>query len=386
MFRILTVVGARPQFIKAAAISRVLQRQHADQVQELIVHTGQHYDADMSEVFFHELGIPRPAFSLSNVTGSHAERMGAMMTGLERIIANERPDLVLLYGDTDSTLAGALTANRAGIPIAHVEGGVRSRYKAYPEETNRLLTDHLSTLIFCPGSDGMGHLEHEGLNHSPTPWSADTPGTFQCGDIMYDNSLFFAEQAARTSTVLNSAGVATDGYALITLHRPHNVDDPKVLAPLLEALLAVSEKHELPLVWPVHPRTRQQLGSLPSTALKNRLHDQERIKLLPPAGYLDMVQLERNARIVLTDSGGVQKEAYFFQRPAVVLLDPTPWPELVRSGSAVATGNDPARIIAAAEHLLAATDLTYPPIFGDGRAAEFICDRMLELLQQRIAR
>ena len=384
MHTILTVVGARPQFIKAAAISRAIAKHHPDLIREVIVHNGQHYDPDMSAVFFEQLGLPREHYNLQVGSGSHAQQTAAMLTGIEEVLLKERPALLLLYGDTNSTIAGALAASKLGIPIAHVEGGVRSRHKAYPEEVNRLLTDHLSTLIFCPTGDGMRHLAAEGLiaNDRP-PFTADRPGVFHCGDIMYDNSLFFAEQAARSSGILQHAGVAGRRFALATIHRPHNVDDPAVLAGLLTAFMDIAEAHGLHIVLPLHPRTKARIDQDLDAELLQRIADHPSLHILPPASFLDMIQLEREAALILTDSGGVQKEGYYFERPVVILLDRTPWVELLASGSAIETGADPERIKAAASTLLARTDLRYPPLFGDGHAAEFILDRIIALLEQR---
>lgn len=383
MHTIVTVVGARPQFIKAAAISRAIARHHADRLREVIVHTGQHYDPDMSRVFFEELGLPREHHQLEVGSGSHAQQTAAMLTGIEQVLLHERPALLLLYGDTNSTVAGALAASKLGIPIAHVEGGVRSRHKAYPEEVNRLITDHLSTLIFCPTLDGMRHLEREGLPARDIgPFTADRPGVFHTGDIMYDNSLFFAEQAERTSDILQRADVEAGRFALATIHRPHNVDDPEVLGDLLDAFIDVAETHDLQLVLPLHPRTKARIDQDLPPARRERITGHPRLRLLPPASFLDMVQLERHAALILTDSGGVQKEGYYFERPVVILLDKTPWVELTASGSAIETGADPAKIRAAATELLGRKDLHYPRIFGDGKAAETICERLIELLEQ----
>ncbi|HEY0976298.1 MAG TPA: UDP-N-acetylglucosamine 2-epimerase (non-hydrolyzing) [Flavobacteriales bacterium] len=386
MHTILTVVGARPQFIKAAAINRVIREQHSRHVREVYVHTGQHYDANMSAVFFTELGLPPEDHNLGVGSGSHARQTADMLIGIERVLLEERPDLVLLYGDTNSTVAGALAASKLHIPIAHVEGGVRSHHKAYPEEVNRLICDHLSTLVFCPTEDGMTQLAKEGLHPgNQRPWSADRPGVFHCGDIMYDNSLYFAERAEATSQVLQRCGVTARPYALATIHRPHNTDHPQVLADLMRTFIALAEARDLVFVIPMHPRTLLRVEEDLEPTLRAQLREHPLLRVIPAVPFLDMVQLERHARIVLTDSGGVQKEAYFFRRPAVILLDRTPWVELTASGTAIETGADPQRIRDAFLHLLDRTDLVYPPIFGDGRAAHFICDRLLELLDERAA-
>jgi UDP-GlcNAc3NAcA epimerase len=311
--KVVTVVGARPQFVKAAPVSMVLRRDHT----EVLVHTGQHYDRALSDLFFEEMAIPRPDHELGVGSGSHGRQTGQMLIGIEEVLLAERPDWVLVYGDTNSTLAGALAAVKLGIPVAHVEAGLRSFNRAMPEEHNRILTDHCADLLLCPTQTAVDLLRDEGV----------TRGVHLVGDVMYDAALQFAEVARQRSTILADLGLTPKSYALATLHRPYNTDDPVRLAEVLAALDAL----EMPVVFPMHPRTRQRLNSVGNThhASRNTHH-------VPPVGYLDMLALEQSAALILTDSGGVQKEAYFFAVPCVTLR-PTEPP---------------------------------PPVFGDGRAAE----------------
>jgi len=282
--KIVTVIGARPQFIKASAVCPLVRQWHT----EILVHTGQHYDAGMSTVFFRELGIPEPAVNLGVGSGSHGEQTGRMLAGLEKVLAVERPDWVLIYGDTNSTLAGALAAAKLDLPVAHVEAGLRSFKRKMPEEINRVVADHLARLLFCPSETAARNLAAEGI----------TRGVHVVGDVMADAVARAADQSARASTVLARLGLKSGQYLLATVHRAENTDDPARLDAILEALHALRE----PVVFPVHPRTVKSLKP-------QRLQGNSHVRFIEPVGYLDMVQLERSARLILTDSGGVQKEA-----------------------------------------------------------------------------
>jgi UDP-N-acetylglucosamine 2-epimerase len=340
--KILTVVGARPQFIKAAAVSRVLRRAHT----EILVHTGQHYDREMSELFFEELAIPRPDYELGVGSGGHGQQTGQMLIRLEAVLLGERPDWTLVYGDTNSTLAGALAAAKLGTRVAHVEAGLRSFNRTMPEEHNRVLTDHCSDLLFCPTASAAAQLEREGVNS----------GVHVVGDVMYDAALQFADVARERSDILQRLGVQPAGYALATLHRPYNVDDPHRLGQNLEAL----KRLDLPVVFPVHPRTRARLDG----------QEPGQLRLVDPVGYLDMLSLEQNAALILTDSGGVQKEAYFFATPCITLRPETEWVETVAAGWNRLAWGDAETVLAAARRPWP-TDPP-PPVFGDGRASEKI--------------
>ncbi len=376
--RILTVIGARPQIIKAAAISRAVAGPFKGRIHETLLHTGQHYDTNMSQVFFDELGIPRADIDLGVGSGSHGAQTARMLEGIEQELKRGAYDVVLLYGDTNSTLAGAVAASKLHIPVAHVEAGLRSFNKRMPEEVNRIVCDHCSTWLFCPTDTAVENLGREGFDLGrERPADMDHPRVVQCGDVMYDNSTHFADLAGQRSTLLNGLGLGPDGFALVTVHRDHNTDVPERLNAIIAALIEVHDTHRLPLVLPVHPRTRKCLDQHLDPVLRRVLEMRKGIHLIPPAGFLDMIALERNARLVLTDSGGVQKEAFFFGRPCVILRPETEWVELVRHGQAVLADADPARIVEGAAHFLAHGAPNCPPLFGDGHAAGRICTELL---------
>lgn len=351
MVKIVSIVGARPQFIKAAPVSRVLRQQHA----EVLLHTGQHYDHNMSAVFFEELGIPEPDYNLGIGSGPHGQQTGQMLEAIEKVLLDQRPDWVLVYGDTNSTLAGALAAVKLHIPVAHVEAGLRSFNRRMPEEHNRVLTDHAADLLLCPTETAVENLAREGI----------TRGVHNVGDVMYDAVLHNIGIAGKRSTVLRRLALKSGGYLLATVHRAENTDDPSRLAAIVEAFGAVQE----PIVFPAHPRTRSALGASGLSVPAN-------VQLVEPVGYLDMLLLEKHARLILTDSGGVQKEAYFFAVPCVTLRDETEWVETVEAGWNVVVGADPQRIAAAVRSLRPSG--APPEVFGDGRASE----RMVEIIAQ----
>ncbi|MBL7877985.1 MAG: UDP-N-acetylglucosamine 2-epimerase (non-hydrolyzing) [Cyclobacteriaceae bacterium] len=381
MIKIITVIGARPQIIKASAISRAIRNSFASEIQEIIVHTGQHYDETMSKVFFEELNVPKEDFNLQVGSGSHAVQTAHMMIKLEEIFLTEKPHAILLYGDTNSTLAAAVAAAKLHIPIIHVEGGVRSFNKKFPEEINRLICDHLSTLIFVPTLSGIENMRNEGFKiDRKSQLTSDTPGVYHCGDIMYDNSLFFGEAAERKIHWLNNLNVKANEFALLTMHRPSNVDDSRVLEELLKAFVRISDEQNLPFVFPVHPRTLKIIESKISLQTRTAL-SKSKIRVIPPVSFVEMTLLEKKANIIFTDSGGVQKEAYYFKKPCVILLEETPWQELVESGSALLVGTSPEKIMNAYSYLSGKKDLQFPPLFGDGKASEFICDRILEIVR-----
>jgi UDP-GlcNAc3NAcA epimerase len=347
--KIVTVVGARPQFVKAAPVSRALRGRHL----EVLVHTGQHYDYGMSQVFFDELGMPEPDANLGVGSGSHGRQTGEMLIGLEEALLAQRPDWVLVYGDTNSTLAGALAAAKLQIPVAHVEAGLRSFNRAMPEEHNRVLVDHCSDLLFCPTRTSVKNLAHEGI----------TRGVHMVGDVMYDAALQHGSAAADRSHILERLQLRPKGFALATLHRPYNTDDPHRLQETLIALGAL----DLPVVFPIHPRTRDLLATIgnPQSEIDN-------LKSVDPLSYLDMLALEQSAALILTDSGGVQKEAYFFAVPCVTLRPETEWVETVAAGWNRLAWGDAAVVVDAARR-------SWPneppsPIFGDGHAAEQIVE------------
>ncbi|MEJ5197355.1 MAG: UDP-N-acetylglucosamine 2-epimerase (non-hydrolyzing) [Anaerolineae bacterium] len=343
--KVVTVVGARPQFIKAAPVCKALR---AAGHSEYLVHTGQHYDYGMSQVFFDELDIPQPDINLEVGSGSHGRQTGEMLIRLEEVLLAEKPDRVLVYGDTNSTLAGALAAAKLHIPVAHVEAGLRSFNREMPEEHNRVLTDHIADLLFCPTQTAVDNLRNEGI----------TRGVHLVGDTMYDAVLQFAALARTRSTILARLGLQPKRYLLATVHRPYNTDDPVNLRSILEAFAELEE----PVIFPVHPRTRQRME-----ALNVRTLERSNVQMIEPVGYLDMLALEQHARLILTDSGGIQKEAYWLGVPCVTLRTETEWVETVAAGWNVVVGADRARIVAAVRSLVAPA--VRPLSYGDGRAA-----------------
>jgi UDP-GlcNAc3NAcA epimerase len=345
--KLVTIIGARPQFIKAATVSRAVAAR--GDVREIIVHTGQHYDVNMSDIFFEELAIPRPDHHLGIGGGTHGAMTGRQLEAIERVLLDEKPDMVLVYGDTNSTLAGALAAVKLHIPVAHVEAGLRSFNRRMPEEINRILTDHASDLLFAPTTTAMRNLATEGI---------PVERTHLVGDVMYDASLFYRDRARKPGW-FDTLSVEPGTFVLATVHRAENTDDPERLTGILRGLAEADR----PVILPLHPRTRQRIDALDLAALPG-LH------LVPPVGYLEMVWLERNCAIVATDSGGVQKEAYFHGKPCVTLRDETEWVELVEAGVNVLVGADADRIsraISTAKSLKTELEL-----YGFGDSAELI--------------
>jgi len=377
--KIVTIIGARPQIIKAAALSRAISNNFAERIEEIIVHTGQHYDANMSQVFIDELGIPEPKYNLSIGSSSHGVQTARMMEGIERILLIEKPDYLVVYGDTNSTLAGAVAAAKIHIPIAHIEAGLRSFNKSMPEEINRIMCDHASTLLFSPTQTGFKNLVNEGFNpNNKAPYTPDNPGIFHCGDVMYDNSLFFKAIADKKSTVLEDNGLKGKPFILATIHRDSNTDVPERLSSIFSALLTISEKENMEIVLPLHPRTSKLMESNLSGDLYNKVKDSQWLKLIPPVSFLDMIVLESNCKLVMTDSGGVQKEAYFFKKPAVILRSETEWKEIVDEGCGIIADADKEKIIDAFDFFNDGNrQFSFPDIFGDGEAATFICRTLL---------
>ena len=376
--RLVTILGARPQIIKSAAISRVVRKQFQDRIQETLIHTGQHYDAAMSSVFFNDLGIPEPDVQLNVGVGTQSTQTARMIDGLDTALRSAAPDLVLVYGDTTSTLAGTIAAGKLNIPVAHVEAGLRSYDRSMPEELNRLVCDHTSTWLFCPTTVAMNNLEREGLNvtggGSATP---DDPKVVLSGDVMYDNALYFGGIANDRSTLIHSAGLPGKEYILATVHRAKNTDDPVRLNAIFQGLLDLQVKLNLPVVLPLHPRTLKAFDEVMEPRLRKAIMDASGMHILPPVGYLDMLALERNARLILTDSGGVQKEAYFFGKPCVILRAETEWVEIVETGRALLADADPDMIMKTSHQLLELADQPMAPLFGGGNAAEKICEELL---------
>jgi len=375
--KIVSVIGARPQIIKAAALSRAIKNIYSDKITELIVHTGQHYDDNMSQVFFDELGIPKPNYNLNVGSSSHGVQTARMIEGLEEIFLNEKPDYVVVYGDTNSTLAAAIAASKIHIPIVHIEAGLRSFNKRMPEEINRIMCDHASTLLFSPTKTGYDNLIREGFEKSTKKqYNADNPAVFHCGDVMYDNSLYFKEIALDKSCVLKENDLKEGNFILGTIHRDNNTDQAERLNAIISSLIQISENENI--VLPLHPRTAKLLDKNLDAELFEKLKSSQSIKLIPPVSFLDMIALESNCKMVITDSGGVQKESYFFEKPCIILRPETEWKEIVEVGAAVIADADENKILMAYEKFLSNSLQNYPDIFGDGKAAEFICKTMIE--------
>ncbi len=333
--KIISIVGARPQFIKVAPVSRAIvelnKKEGREIIRDILIHTGQHYDYEMSEIFFKELEIKEPDYHLGVGSGSHGYQTGEMLRKLEEVLMKEKPDIVMVYGDTNSTLAGALAASKLHIRVAHVEAGLRSFNRAMPEEINRVLTDHISDLLFCPTETAVKNLHNEGI----------VKGVYNVGDVMHDSILFNVKIAEKKSGILKELnlmnGSSVKDYALATVHRQENTDDPEKLSSIFDALSEIASK-QMRVILPMHPRTRRCLGS-------SSLYDS--ITIIKPVSYLDMLLLEKNAKMILTDSGGVQKEAYFFKVPCITLREETEWVETVESGWNVLAGRDGKKIIEA---------------------------------------
>ena len=381
--KLLNIVGARPQIIKASAISRAIKTHFSNEITEILLHTGQHYDKELSEIFFDELEIHKPDYNLGVGSAGHGRQTSMMITGIEEILVKDRPDCVLLYGDTNSTLAGALAASKLHFPVIHIEAGLRSFNKTMPEELNRIMSDHASTLLFAPTNAAFKNLMNEGFRpeNSP-PYTIDNPKIYLTGDIMYDNTLFFAELAEKKKAgFLEHLSLERDNYILVTIHRDTNTDDVARLRKIMVTLRKLAMERKITLVMPFHPRT--------IISLKTKLHtfydelcDCQFIKIIPPVSYLEMILLEKNCKLIVTDSGGVQKEAHFFKKPSVVLRKETEWIELVNNGTAVLADADPQLISDEMTRLIDPhIELEYPGFYGDGKAAEFILKEILLLFE-----
>ncbi len=432
--KIATVVGARPQFIKAAAVSRAIvahnqkiiprqSPQHSNRgavgdlpedfpprladappssadprfIEEVLIHTGQHYDDGMSAVFFRELEIPEPQYNLGIGSGTHGRQTGEMLAAIEAVLMAEKPAWLLVYGDTNSTLAGALAAAKLHIPIAHVEAGLRSFNRRMPEEINRVVADRLSTLLLCPSRVAADNLAAEGIPSHPmegvgggSPSPDSSPLSLHVlitGDVMADALQFAATKAAAQSDILERLGLQPQGYLLATVHRAENTDNPRRLSNIIGALTALAEQE--PVIVPLHPRTKKILAeSFPSLLHRERPARSGRsappatgLEIIDPVGYFDIIALEKSARLLLTDSGGMQKEAYWLRVPCLTLRDETEWVETVAAGWNVLTGADRDRIIGAARTFT--PPAAHPPLYGDGQAAEkillAICQESLNL-------
>ncbi|MDY6801693.1 MAG: UDP-N-acetylglucosamine 2-epimerase (non-hydrolyzing) [Bacteroidota bacterium] len=379
MIKIITIVGARPQIIKAAALSRAIKNHFKHQITEIIVHTGQHYDHNMSQVFFDELQIPQPDINLNIGSASHGIQTAKMIQGIEKILQENKPNAIVLYGDTNSTLAGAIAASKMHVPVVHIEAGLRSFNKSMPEEINRIMSDHVSTLLFTPTKAGLNNLQNEGFEqHNSKLFTVDHPGVFHCGDVMYDNSLYFARVAEMQSAIFNHFKTNPNQYVLATIHRDHNTDQPKRLEAIFGAIHQLTTEQEIDIFIPLHPRTKKMLSKNLTLSLYQKITENKRITISKPVSFLDMINLEKNAAMIMTDSGGVQKEAYFFRKPVIILRPQTEWVEIVEQGAGKICDADQQKIIQAFQSFRSGPTINFPPIFGDGKAAEFIARKMVE--------
>jgi UDP-GlcNAc3NAcA epimerase len=343
--KIISVIGARPQFIKASAVSSELRKS----VQEILVHTGQHYDENMSKVFFDELNIPKPDYNLEVGSGSHGKQTAEILSKVEDIYLAEKPDMVLVYGDTNSTLAGALAASKLLIPVAHVEAGLRSFNMKMPEEQNRILTDHISKLLFVPTISSVKNLSNEGIKN----------GVYNVGDVMFDAIINFSKMSKEKSRIIDELNLVAENYILCTIHRAENTDDINRLKNIIEAL----NESEVEAVLPLHPRTKKYMDSY-------GLKLGSKIKVIDPIGYLDMISLENHSKKIVTDSGGVQKEAFFMKKPCITMRDETEWKETVENGWNIIVGTDKNKIIDGISNFV--PNNVQDSIFGDGKAASKI--------------
>ena len=378
MIKIVTIIGARPQIIKAAALSRAIKNNFSSQITEIIVHTGQHYDDNMSQVFFDELEIPLPNYNLNVGSGNHGKQTATMILAIEDVLLIEKPNAIVLYGDTNSTLAGAMAASKIHIPVIHIEAGLRSFNKSMPEEINRIMCDHVSTLLFSPTKTGFNNLIQEGfLSQTKAPYSIDNPKIYHCGDVMYDNSLFFSKISDVKTSIINDLKLKNNGFILATIHRNNNTDEPIRLNALFKSLNDISINYQLQIVLPLHPRTSNLLDRNLSKDLAEAIRLNSNFKIISPVSFLEMLALEKNCCLVMTDSGGVQKEAFYFEKPCVILRPETEWIELLENGAALIADADENKIKFSFEQLIAKKDLSFPKLYGDGNAAVFICSEII---------
>ncbi|MEG0517586.1 MAG: UDP-N-acetylglucosamine 2-epimerase (non-hydrolyzing) [Bacteroidales bacterium] len=368
MIKLLTIIGARPQIIKASAISRAIANHFATEVCEKILHTGQHYDANMSQVFFDELNIPYPNFNLNVGSGTHAVQTAKMMVGIEEVIQKEHFDGMIIYGDTNSTLAGGIVASKLHLPVFHIEAGLRSFNMFMPEELNRVLCDQLSSILFTPTQTAIDNLRKEGFDTSPTFFkNGKRRMVIHSGDIMYDNSLYFAQLSSSKEKLLKELGVSKGDYLLATIHRDSNTDNPERLRAIFEALIRISSGEKI--VCPLHPRTVARLNDREDIMTAIRSHNN--LIITAPVSFLEITMLEKNAKLILTDSGGVQKEAYFFQKPCVILRPETEWVEIIEQGAGILADADTKKILNSYQQLIGNTS-EFPTLFGDGNSAKYI--------------
>lgn len=371
MIKVASIIGARPQFIKAVSISRAIKDFNKKsisvrrRIKEVVIHTGQHYDYNMNDIFFKELALEKPDYNLRIGSYSQGKQVALMLERIEGVFRKEAPDLVLVYGDTNSTLAGALAAAKLNIPVAHIEAGLRSFNKNMPEEINRILTDHISKFLFCPTETAVKNLTNEGIRE----------GVFKVGDVMFDALLHYLNTAERKSNILNNLSLVPKSYNLVTIHRQENTDNLKQLKSILQSLDRLAREGNV-IIFPIHPRTKKAINQLKFKGYSNCL------KIISPISYLDMIVLEKNAKIILTDSGGVQKEAFFFGIPCLILREETEWLETVQDGNNILVGTDSKRIEQTFRQL-SESNLMFSRRFSDGGAAKRAVKTLSHLIQDR---
>jgi UDP-GlcNAc3NAcA epimerase len=374
VIKIVTIVGARPQIIKAAALSRAIREHFSTDIHEIIAHTGQHYDYNMSDAFINELSVTQPHFNLNIGSSAHGTQTASMIQGIEEILFSEKPQWCILFGDTNSTLAGAVAAAKLNIPIAHIEAGLRSYDKTMPEELNRIVCDHFSTVLFTPTLTANKNLHREGFSaENKNPFSINNPAVMHYGDVMYDNTLFFREAALEKSEVLKKLSLTPNEFALCTIHRPHNTDNSERLTNILSAMIEMAETTKMQFVLPLHPRTAKILKQEENKKLSEKLQSTSSLHIIEPVSFFDMYALEASAKIILTDSGGVQKEAYFMKKPCVILRNETEWVEIIDQKAGSLADADPDQIKNQTFHFLKSPPTEFPKLFGDGKAANKIC-------------
>lgn len=406
-YKLLSIIGARPQIIKSAAISRAIRNRFNQNFEEIILHTGQHYDQNMSEVFFREMNIPEPHYNLNVGSGSHGVQTAKMIQGIEDVLQKTKPDAVIVYGDTNSTMAGAIAASKLKIPVVHIEAGLRSFNKSMPEEINRIVCDHTSTILFSPTRTGVKNLAREGLFCSDgndniemdsVEFSMDNPGVFHTGDVMFDNTLYFAGIADKKVPLkefklnqLNNPGATANKneplkeghYILATIHRDSNTESAFRMKSIFNALIDLSENYERIIVMPLHPRTAKVLEDRIGPALYEKVKNSKFIKIIPGVSFFEMITLEKNAELIITDSGGVQKESYFLGKPCLILRPQTEWVEIVEKGAAILVDDDYEEIIKGYDKMRN-RKIDFPPIFGDGNAAESILEILLNSMEHKL--
>ncbi len=374
MLNIITIIGARPQIIKAAALSRIIRTEFSNSICEEILHTGQHYDHNMSQIFFEEMNIPKPDYQLQINIGEQGEQCAQMISGVEKILISKKPDIVVVYGDTNSTLAASVAASKLQIPIAHIEAGLRSYNKNMPEELNRIYCDFASTLLFCPTQLAIDNLKKENISHSTSSaFNINNKAVYLSGDVMYDNALHYGKIAENKSGIIAKLGLKTDEYLLCTIHRGYNTDKSERLYNIFKGINSICKQYNIEIILPIHPRTANIINK--TKQLQQLLNNNKQIRLIDAVSYFDMINLQQHAQMILTDSGGLQKEAYFFQKPCIILRSETEWKELLSCGNAIIADANPDLIVEAYESFLnKKTNTSYQPLYGDGNAARFICN------------